>query len=221
MSFHGRPNLLTFLQRDLESPVPLSEFWNYWDWFTRPLLVAWQRYGGAQAVDKMPTLPPLWPHDLFFAHRLHCRKAYVIWEREARKLDSGMTLTAEQMIASWRNAMEQAARDSVARTFSSETLAATDGSSTASSWVQDMCQLWDPLSFPSDSAVYGNELVLAQALASIEENSSRLEQLRRQKTFENDELYHDIDRLHSTLKALELLPNNLNRQIESKNVRPT
>lgn len=221
MSFHNRPNLLTFLQRDMNAPIPLSEFWNYWNWFTRPLLLAWQRNGGAQAVDRLKTLPPLWPRDLFFAHRLHCRKAYVIWEREARKLDSNTTLTAEQMIASWRNAMEQVAKDSVENTFGAEAMAATDGSNTASKWVHDMCQLWDPLSFPSDSAVYGNELVLGQALASIEENSSRLEQMRRQKIFENDELYHDIDRLHSTLKALEMLPNNLDRQIESKNERST
>lgn len=211
----GKPTLLTFLASDPDPPIPLSTFWSNWDWFVKPLLLAFQQSN--YSFKDQQRLPPLFPADLFAAHRLHARQLY----EQLKERSPQSSLTAEQVIDRWEQAHTLAVRQANEAVFGRQALANSNGSVAVSTWVQQLCRIVDPLSFPIESAVYASQLSMAAALEMVERNANLLESNRRQLVMQNERLYAEVQRLTSAVFAIESLPANLNRIVNQTTTKTT
>lgn len=225
----NRYNLLSFIQADQTPPFRQSDFWSNWDWFVKPLLSSFvrrgpQAFGGRTATGGIaanaagPTLPPLWPGDMFALHRLHARK---LFDRMATAATQPSTSDEQQSAAeAYLERLDavnvDTMRDAATKSFGQGSVRSAGNSSTVRPWVKQISSLVDPYSFPLESVVYGAQQTLADSLEIIEQNSSTLERYRRERVIENMQLYEEINRLQSALYVLERLHTNLDRVVSSE-----
>lgn len=231
----NRYNLLSFIQADQTPPFRQSDFWSNWDWFVKPLLSSFvrrgpQAFGGRAAAAAGgiaanaaagPTLPPLWPGDMFALHRLHARKLFDRMATTTTTTTQPSTSDEQQSAAEAYLERLDAAnvdtmRDAATKSFGQGSVRSAGNSSTVRPWVKQISSLVDPYSFPLESVVYGAQQTLADSLEVIEQNSSTLERYRRERVIENMQLYEEINRLQSALYVLERLHTNLDRVVSSE-----
>lgn len=203
----NRVNLLTFLAKDPNPPISLDAFWSSWDWFVKPLLLSYRDRG----FQGMRTLPPLWPNDLFAAHRMHARKLVRELPPAPTPTPTGNDPSLEA--ARWDVAYDRAAERANELAFGPANVRDSNGEVATSNLVRQICNLNDPLGFPHESAVYETQANLASALEVIERNTNTLEQTRRRYAFDNERAYAEVQRLHGTIQAIERLPVNFKRII--------
>jgi hypothetical protein len=205
-----RANLLSFFLADQNPPFPHDQFWSNWEWFVKPLLSTYARHG-ARLINGGNPLPPLWPGDMFAAHRLQTRRLF------DKLADSNQSQTTDPSVYLSRidQAYGAAVREAMHRTFGEHATNSTAGT-TARPWAKQIASLIDPLSFPLESVVYAKQQTIADALEIIEQNTNQLEVYRRERIEANAKLYDEINRLRGALYVLQRLDTNLDRVLSSE-----
>lgn len=209
MNAKPRYNLLSFLAVDPNPPIRPDEFYSTWDWFTKPLLQAYVS-SGAKAFQTATKLPPLFPGELFSTFKLEMRK--LLDEMSAiRDSNSSVGEYLQRSEKNMKDTLESVARD----IFGELTVTNNDGGENAdAAWVQNLCTLVDPYSFPLESVVYGKQQKIADAVEIIEQNTAALEAYRREQIQRNAELYEETNRLASTVYAMQKINKNMDRVLE-------
>lgn len=202
-------NLLSFLAVDPNPPVPPNEFYSTWEWFTKPLLQAYVS-NGAKSFATATKLPPLFPGDLFSTFKLEMRKMLDAMSdiRDSSTTSEEYVQRSEKVM---RDVLESVARD----VFGETTVTNNDGGENADAvWVQNLCTLVDPYSFPLESVVYAKQQTIADAVEIIEQNTAALEAYRREQLQRNAELFEETNRLSSAVYAMRRISENMDRVLE-------